>query len=196
MHHTHTTPAFVLGSGAHGEANRVLSLLTRDLGLVRAVCKSARKETSTLRFHTQNFSFSTLALVRGREMWRVTGAVSSANIAARLASEPEKQRIVVQIAALLTRLLQGEEADPELFDLIERGFDFLTAANMPDESVRDFEHLFVLRILAALGYVGRGEEPDIFLDESPFSRELLEQVSSRRREAVRKINEALEASGL
>ena len=39
MHHIHHTNALILGSKAKGEANKVFTLLTRELGVIHAVAQ-------------------------------------------------------------------------------------------------------------------------------------------------------------
>ena len=46
MNQIHHTEAIVLGGYAKGEADKLISLYTRDFGLVRADAKGVRKSTS------------------------------------------------------------------------------------------------------------------------------------------------------
>ena len=74
MSHTlYSTECIVLGSVDSGEANRYISLFTREWVLC-AVARSVREEKSKLRYCLQSFSFTDATLVRGREVWRITGA--------------------------------------------------------------------------------------------------------------------------
>ncbi|MCE9517782.1 recombination protein O N-terminal domain-containing protein, partial [Candidatus Nomurabacteria bacterium] len=72
MHHIYHTKSFVIGSYNRGEANKILVLYTREMGLVRAVAQGIRLNKSKLRFGLQDFSYASVDLVRGRDIWRVT----------------------------------------------------------------------------------------------------------------------------
>ena len=68
MHHIYHTEAFVLGSRNVGEANKMLSLYTRELGLVYAHAQGIRLGKSKLRFGLQDFSHATVDLVQGKDI--------------------------------------------------------------------------------------------------------------------------------
>ncbi len=93
------------------EADRTYTILTRDLGLVRASATGVRKEGSKLRGALEPLVLSEISLVRGKEYWRIT----SAEVLRSLAAAPTLARPL----ALLQRLVQGEEPHPELFDAVE-----------------------------------------------------------------------------
>src|SRR4051812_13786640 len=112
MHAIHTTPGFVIDSRPYGEAGKILSIFTQDLGLVSAIAQGIRLEKSKLRYYVQNYSFARYSLVRGKEFWRLTSAAESEE-------GTWNAELVAKIAALLKRLLQGEEPHPELFELVK-----------------------------------------------------------------------------
>ncbi|HEY4502738.1 MAG TPA: recombination protein O N-terminal domain-containing protein [Candidatus Paceibacterota bacterium] len=195
-HHTYSTESLILGSTELGESNRFLSIFTHDLGLIRAVGKNLRGENSKLRYHLQNYSFAHISLVRGRDVWRITGAHASHSFYTTLYGSREKQLVSIRICALLARLLQGEEPDFELFNIVSHGMIFLEQTRLDTELLRDFEYIFVIRILARLGYVGdQGEFAPLF-NPSLFSIKLLDFIAPRRSNALALINRALDASGL
>ena len=195
-HHIYNTDCFIFGGVAIGESNRFLTVWTRELGLIRAVSKSLRTSHSKLRYHLQDYSYTHISLVRGRNVWRVTGAHLIYNLFNEYAGSRGKQLLLMRVCALLSRLLQGEEEDKKLFDLVSSGMTFMQNTSLDAELLRDFEYILVVRILAKLGYVGESEDVSVLLSPSPFSRKDLVQVSSCRSQAANAINKAIEASGL
>lgn len=189
----YTTPAFVLSTRNIGEANRLYTLLTRDVGTISATAQSVRLEKSKLRYALQNFSFAEVSLVRGKGGWRITNAYSLGNLFFEI-TEKSKRDLLAKIFRLLKRLLVGESPDVELFEIIRAGFSLIQT--LPSSEIPAFELVFVLRIISALGY---GTDSKI-LEE--FSREPLESETLRklatenRREIIKEINTALRASGL
>lgn len=145
----HTTEGLVLSYRPLREADRVYSIMTRELGLVRATATGVRKDSSKLRGALEPFSLSSVSLVRGKEYWKAT----SASVLEKISSTPE----IARPLALLEKLVQGEAPNPELFDAIEK---MLTpGVNKNDEM---FEIHFVATILFHLGYL---KEEDLKLDK-------------------------------
>ncbi len=195
-HHIYNSDCLIFGGVAVGESNRFLTVWTRELGLIRVVGKSLRASHSKLKHHLQDYSYSHISLVRGRNTWRVTGAQLIYNFYIEYAGSRSKQLLLMRICALLSRLLQGEEMDRTLFDLVSDGMAFMQTTALDAGLLRDFEHSLLIRILARLGYVGESEDISILLSMSSFSREELARTSAYRTQAIQVINKAIEASGL
>jgi DNA repair protein RecO (recombination protein O) len=66
--------AVVLRHSDYGEADRLLTLFTRQLGKTRAVAKGARKIASRKAGHIEPFTHVKLQLAQGRDMFIVTQA--------------------------------------------------------------------------------------------------------------------------
>ena len=201
-HHIYTTPGFVIDSKPNGEAGRLLFIFTRDLGLVAAQAQGVRLGVSKLRYHTQDFSFSLFSLVRGREIWRLTGATLIADEPTRVDSPPS-YFIYVRVLAVLRRLLHGEEKNEALFDALLAFVRFLVAMPLIDEETSLAECIIVLRILHLLGYVsvaGEAGAPSVLLpfiqDPTQWNEALLEQMKTTKTAAVTAINLGLKASQL
>lgn len=111
-YHIYTTKGIVLSLRPMREADRIYTIMTRDLGLVRAVAIGVRKEASKLRGSIEPFSLSSISLVKGKDYWRLTSAQFLQNISA-LPS-------IARPLSLIEKLVQGEEPHPELFDTIEQ----------------------------------------------------------------------------
>src|ERR1700733_8051707 len=79
-HRIYTTSGFVVESRPYGEAGKILSIFTRDLGMVNAAAQGIRLVRSKLRYHAQDFSLAKFSLVRGRDLWRVVGAENVENV--------------------------------------------------------------------------------------------------------------------
>lgn len=195
-YHKYHTDAFVLGSSPFGEGSKTLSLFTRELGLLSAFAQSVREERSRLRYGLQDFMHSEVVVVRGREFWRVTHAVSKENVLQTLSHSPEAARVVWRVFALLRRLLTGEEKNEPLFVTVCEGVRFMATQCHP-AAISGAEIVLVLRILYLLGYLAPRGEFDPFLsapalwDESVISR-----VLSFRSLAITEINHSLRQSQL
>lgn len=197
MSHTlYTTECIILGGYDSGEASRYISLFTKEMGLVRAVAKSVREERSKLRYSLQNFSVSSTTLVRGREVWRITGAEERHSLHRELKEDREKLFTIIQILNLLERLVHGEEKNEYLFNTLFNSIEFIRKNKLDKETLKNFERLVVLRILYALGYIANKEEFDELLQLTIVDEKLLTKTQSERRRVLFAINRALKEAHL
>lgn len=185
MHHIYTTPAFVVHSTANGEAGKSLLLFTRDFGMLWATAQGVRLSNSKLRYHLQDYSFANVSLVRGKEMWRVTGAV-----------EGDKKRtptpLFVRVLQVLKRMLTGEEKNEKLFEIVETLYKLPFA----EEEAEIVECIMMLRLLHSLGYISKNNLLERFLISNDFTKELIEEMKKIKVIAVKEINNALIESQL
>lgn len=189
MRQTYPTEGIVLGRTPVAEESVLVTLITKELGLIRARAQGLRKPGAKLASALQTFAESSVTTVAGRDGWRVSGAVLRTNWFQTLPKDARER--ASRVAALVLRLVPGEEADPELY----RAFAlFLEAlAVMPPESREALECLAVLRILAALG-LDSGDLPGTA--DAPYGVEALRQVYARRAAYVARANKGIAASGL
>ena len=156
-YHIYTTRGIVLAGRAVREADRIYSILTRDLGLIRATALGVRKGSSKLRGALEPLMLSSISLVRGKEFWRVTSAEAIQKI--------HSWRGVVRPLDLLEKLVQGEAPHPELFDAVEKN---VITPRTDDEM---FEIRFVSQILFHLGYL---KESDLTQDKKALIKAINE----------------------
>jgi recombinational DNA repair protein (RecF pathway) len=188
MRHKYPTRAIVLARAGVAEESALLTLLTRDVGLVRARAQGLRKSGAKLAGVLPTLSESDIVLVAGKEGWRVAGALSAENWFTRL---PRSAREAAgRVAALLMRLVGGESPDAALYDIYAA---FLAAlASVPEAAYGAAECLAALRILAALG-LDAGALPE---GSETFSLEALRGVERQRAAFVARVNRGIKASGL
>jgi DNA repair protein RecO len=195
-HHTYHTDGFVLGGYNTGESHRYLSVFTLKLGLVYAVARSGRSEKSKLRYSLQEFSKVRVSLVRGHNVWRITGAEEYFNIYYHLVPDLEKQALISRMHLLLRRLLQGEESNAYLFTTLDTLYTTLRTGVLSQEKLSSIECVSVLRILYSLGYVKYDKEFSPFFSDTSITEEVLEHAHLIKRHAIAEINQSLEASHL
>jgi recombinational DNA repair protein (RecF pathway) len=179
-----------------GEAHRTYVLLTRELGLVYARAQGVRFEKSKLRYHLQDYARVSVNLLRGRDIWRITGAADAHHTLAALADHPQRQQLLARIAALLRRLLQGEERNDELTAVVESFLNTLVRAEFSRDELAALERVTVLRILASLGYVSDNVAYTPLLARTDYETDVLHTASGMQRTIVTEINRALRESHL
>lgn len=193
-HHIYHTRGILLGSTQIGESNRFYRIFTEDLGLVGASAQSVREGKSKLRYVLQDFSFVTVDLVHGKDIWRIVSAGEWRDVSL-IKGDLVRIKFLARLCAIVSRLLQGEGPEIELFnDLV--GFEtFLEGETIPVELYQSLEALSVLRVLSRLGYID-GTDHEMFLGTSVWTVGILEEFEKVRINSIPKINEALHASHL
>ncbi len=191
MRHKYTTTGLILSRTPIAEASVLVTILTPDLGLVRARAQSARASGAKLAAALQTLAESDIILVRGKEGWRLSGAVLGKNWFQEIQSGTARTRIGRTIGLLL-RMVHGESLDP-LFYTLTMAF-VAVLADQPDESLQDaIECLAVLRYLRLLG-LEAGEIPGgLSVD---FSEPILQEIIDHRADYILRINRGIAASGL
>jgi len=194
MHHIHHTKGFVIKSKNIGEANKMLTIYTRELGLVRAVAQGIRLGKSKSRFALQDFSYATIDLVKGRDVWRVGSATTISSFPfARV--KRENLLFISRIGILVERLCDGEEINEKIFDDIIQALYLLDDQNLSGETREALELHLVLRIVHSLGYIGESDTLAEYLGDE-INTKSTKSLLSKRQYIVSHINNALRESQL
>ncbi|MDE3112161.1 MAG: DNA repair protein RecO [Chloroflexota bacterium] len=127
---TYRAEAIVLKTLDLGEADRILTLLTRHFGKVKAIAKGIRRPTSRLAGYAEPLSHATFQLARGRELDVLTGAESRSTY--RLLRE-DLDRIAAAwyIAEIADRTTAEHAPAAPVFDLVETALRHLEVGHVP-----------------------------------------------------------------
>lgn len=101
----YTTEGLILESYDQGEHDRAFKVFTKDYGMIICHARSVRKLESKLRAHLLPRTFSVLTLVKGREVWRLTGAEK----------KNEVTPYIEEVVELLKRFVRGESTHKTLY---------------------------------------------------------------------------------
>lgn len=140
--------AIVLKRTDHGEADRLLTLLTPELGKLRAIAKGARKPSSRKSGHIELFTHTHLLLAKGKQLDVVTQA-DTLDAFLPLRENLERVGYAYYLAELVDKFSEEGAENRAVFDLLLRALSALSeAATDPDVLARFFE----LRLLQYAGY--------------------------------------------
>lgn len=194
MHHIYHTHGFITSTRTMGEANKLMIIYTKEMGLVRAVAQGVRLHKSKLRFALQDFSYARIDLVRGRDIWRVTSATTITSFPyAR--SDKQSLLLIARISKLLERLCDGEEANIQIFNDFMQALYLLDDTTISVETRTALELHLVLRIMNTLGYIGDSSILAEYL-QSDFTAEKTKSLLKERQSIIAHINKALTESQL
>jgi len=140
--------AVVLRHSDYGEADRLLTLYTRQLGKTRVIAKGARKIASRKAGHLEPFTRVRLQLARGRDLMIVTQAETVEAYPA-LREDLTLTGYAAYVLELLDRFVPDEQiAVPSLYRLLTETLSRLAKESIPWLTVRSYE----MRLLDLLGF--------------------------------------------
>lgn len=183
----------VIRKSPSGDGSVRVLLYTDSVGLVWAHVQSAREERSQLRLHIQVGTRGLYSLVKGRDVWRLSGISRTENLHFSLGGRAEAQKTLQRVLLFVRQFVRGEGTDPYFFSVLWGFLDSLSSHE--NDALKDVENAVVLRMLAALGYVEGGDDVSPFLRAS-YDPDTIEVFSKKRKEVLAVINEGISASGL
>ncbi len=130
-----------------GEADRLLTIFTRELGKVQAIAKGARKPRSRKAGHLEPFIRASLLLARGRSFFILTQAET---ITPHILLREDLLLLgyASYVAELLDRFTFDEEHNPTLYRLLQNTLTRLERGDPPEGVV----HYFEMRLLDQAGF--------------------------------------------
>ncbi len=189
MYQKYHTEAIVLGSQERGEADRTITLMTRDFGVVRARASAVRSEKSKMRYASQHFSRLNASLVRGKRGWRLAGATAYA-----LAVSGPGISAYARIAELTQRLVHGEEKNEYLYDVLAEAHRVLMQPSVV--AVPTIEIVSVARVLFALGYISAEALKTTLFTHTQFGSDDLQEAEILKETMLKSINRAISETHL
>ncbi len=157
--------AVVLRTHKLGEADRIITLLTRQHGLVRAVAKGVRKTSSRWGSRLEPFTHVDLQLAEGRNLDTVTQAETLTPFGGRLGHDYERYTAGSVMLETAERFVT-EERQPSVqqYLLLVGGLRAMTAGEHQPHQVLDS---YLLRSLAVSGYAPSFDHCTRCGDEGP-----------------------------
>jgi DNA repair protein RecO (recombination protein O) len=142
--------AIVLRTHKLGEADRIITLLTRQRGRVRAVARGVRKTSSRWGSRLEPFTHVDLQLAEGRSLDVVTQAETLTAFSSRLGQDYARYTSGTVMLETADRLIPEEhEPATQQFLLLVGGLRAMTAGEHGPAQVLDS---YLLRSLAVAGY--------------------------------------------
>ena len=145
MSRTYKATGINLKSIPLGEADRLVTILTREYGLIRAVAPGARKQKSKLGGRTGLFVVNQLLLAKGRSLDKITQAETLESYPG-LSKDLGKLAASQYLAELVLYHALSEQPQEELFELLNEHLRRLE--QLPDVTANQSETSLVLAQLS------------------------------------------------
>ncbi len=115
----YTTKAFILKEYERDENNMVYKVWTRDFGVIFVLARSIRKINAKLRMMIKKNDFILITIVKGKDLWRLTGGEEQNKISINSSWQFKAKKI---IAEAISKLIEEKKTYKKLFDRLESIF--------------------------------------------------------------------------
>ncbi|HWC57333.1 MAG TPA: recombination protein O N-terminal domain-containing protein [Candidatus Paceibacterota bacterium] len=189
MHTIHHTDAVITKIADYRETSKRVWLFTRDFGLIIAVVQGVRNQGAKLQMHLREYALVRADIVRGREVWRLTGVHVHSEVL--LLGRSPRNRAYVRLLSFIQRFVVGEDPHPELFAHV-----VAVAQSLPMLSGhREMDALALWRALALLGYIAVTPRDEALLT-SPFVEATVSLDNATLRQCILQADSAIAQSHL
>jgi DNA repair protein RecO (recombination protein O) len=178
--HSYSGEGFVLARRNFGEADRILSIYTKNIGRISLMAKGIRRPKSKKRGHLEIFSLVKFQAITGHGIDLMTEADiidDFKDIRKSLA----KVSLAYYFMEVIGKITHEGEPNTDLFNLL---LDFLNTLNKTN-SLKKLRLNFILKLLTLMGYWPDGKEMG---DADTALEEVIERGISSMRVGKRVLN--------
>lgn len=144
-----STKGLVIREQTIGESDRLVTLLTADLGLVRAFVRGAKQTRSRLASTTSLFAYSDFSLYKGRDAFVVESA-TPIEVFFELRQDIERLSLAQYFAQLAYELGYEEQPEEEMLSVVLNALHLLCSGK---KDTRIIKSAVELRLMSLGGYM-------------------------------------------
>jgi len=160
---SYSSEGIILGRASYSEADRIISLFSKDYGKITLLAKGVRKLKSRKRGHIEVFNRIKFSAARGKGLDILTEAEEIESYR-KIRSSLQKVSLAYYFTEIVARTAHDNEVNREIYGLL-----CLYLKRMESEhSLKKFRLAFVTELLIRLGYWPQNKplsSPDILLEE-------------------------------
>jgi len=145
---TYQADAIVLRRLDYGEADRILTLLTREHGKLAAIAKGSRRAKARSGSGLDLFTRSQMMLAKGRNL-DVVAQSERRGDTRNISGDLQRTAYACLVAEVADKVLEDRHPVDDVFELVAMTLDRL---NAPERVARADAAWFLMRILELLGY--------------------------------------------
>lgn len=145
------TQGLILKKRDSGESDRIFTVFTRDYGRLELLAKAERKIKSKLRGGLEIFYLSEVEFIQGKTHKTLTDA-TLINSFDNLRKDLGLLRTAQRIATAADRMIKGQEADENIWQLFSEVFDKLNDYIPKAKPYALIYYYFLWNLLSFLGY--------------------------------------------
>lgn len=146
--------AIILSRKNYGEADRIVTVFSRQYGKLRLMAKGVRKVTSRRGPHLEVFSHCSLMIRKGRGMDTI-GDVEPIEVYEHIRNDLTRVGLAFLYCELVSSLLADNQEHEDVFFLLVEALRALDTENQNTRYLQSRE--FTLELLWVLGFLPRGK---------------------------------------
>ncbi len=156
-----------------GEADRLVTLFTKEKGKIRAIAKGIRRVPSRRAGHLEVFNRAIIFLHKGKQLDIIT-EVRSRNRVVQLQMDVQRVSYCYYLCELVDKLLPEQQEHQDVYVLLDKA---LEAIDRADSNADREQHVtdFALELLWTLGFLPRSQTLS-----SPRLTTYIEQITERK----------------
>lgn len=143
------TEGIILKKTISGEADVFVTVFTREFGKLRILAKGAKKINAKLAPHLDTLNRSEIAFVKGKELMRLTGAIT-ADYHKKIKADYNRLLAGFFAVELADQLMEEEAVSKKEYE--ELAVFLRKLDSIADKKVPHLPYLFAVRFLSLLGY--------------------------------------------
>lgn len=143
----HTTEAFILKEYERSENDFVYKVWTKDFGIIFVLAKSIRKINAKLRMNSKKNEFLNITLVKGKDIWRLTGVGYGLGI--YIEENETLIKIKYLIGEIINRFLEENKSYKKLFERLK---SIYLDTNFQKLEIKKIQLLIYYIVLVDTGY--------------------------------------------
>jgi DNA repair protein RecO (recombination protein O) len=175
--HSYSSSGIVLGRKNYGEADRIISVYSKDHGRISLIAKGIRRPKSRKRGHLEIFSLLKFQAISGRGIDLMTEAEIVDDFK-EIRKSLSKVSLAYYFMEVIGKITHEQEQNIDLFNLI---FDTLNKLKT-ETKLKELRLNFILKLLTTMGYWPHGQDlpnPDEVLEEVIERQIYAERVGKR-----------------
>jgi DNA repair protein RecO (recombination protein O) len=144
----HKYTGIVLGKRDIGEADRIYTFYTLEMGKVKAIARGVRRSHAKLAGHLENFCLIDFTVMKNRGIGNISSAIVEENFS-KIRNDFEILRSVFDVLGSFDMLVNDEEKDLETFSLL---WGYLNVLNKNTDKFEILTQGFMFKLFDVLGY--------------------------------------------
>ncbi len=163
----------ILARRNFSEADRIISVFTKNFGKLSVIAKGVRKPMSRKRGHLEVFSYIKFIAHRGKTLDLMT-EVATIDSFTQVRKNLKKVAVAYFVVEVIAKITREEAKNEDLFELLVETLQKLKA----NQNLRGLREDFVYQALVLAGFWPRGKAMDA-------PDKILEEVTERRIKSIR-----------
>ena len=151
MSQKYKATGIILKGSSIKENDRLVTVLTHDYGIVRAIAPGAKKHKSSLRGRTQLFVINELLIIRGKSLDKIIQADTIYTYPG-LSQDIGKLAAAQYLAELALFLAVDEQPQPELYEVLNEHLRRIEASDQ-EQSIYPYLAQAVFHLIAIAGLI-------------------------------------------